>query len=213
MDLKIKDEQLVQLQALVNQVSHTQMELGQVESRKFDLIAAIPVFRKDLENFQKQLEDEYGKENIKQARKGRVNGGTWVHPLLAIDIALALSPKLKIEVYKWIHDELLKNRNNSGDSYNMMVGALFAKCTNYTEFKNFITKVATIIRKECGVAKSSDWESASADQLEHRDELHSTITTLANVLSSSKAHRIAVVEGVKEVRRKRESRAKLTLVT
>ena len=61
MDLKIKDEQLVQLQALVNQVSQTQMELGQVESRKFDLIAAIPVFRKDLETFQKQLEDEYGK--------------------------------------------------------------------------------------------------------------------------------------------------------
>jgi hypothetical protein len=61
MDLKIKDEQLVQLQALVNQVSQTQMELGQVESRKFDLIAAIPVFRKDLETFQKQLEEEYGK--------------------------------------------------------------------------------------------------------------------------------------------------------
>ena len=61
MDLKIKDEQLVKLQALVNQVSKTQMELGQVESRKFDLIAAIPVFRKDLETFQKELEDEYGK--------------------------------------------------------------------------------------------------------------------------------------------------------
>ena len=61
MDLKIKDEQLVKLQALVNQVSQAQMELGQVESRKFDLIAAIPVFRKDLETFQKELEDEYGK--------------------------------------------------------------------------------------------------------------------------------------------------------
>jgi len=70
MDLKIKDEQLVKLQALVNQVSKTQMELGQVESRKFDLIAAIPVFRKDLENFQKQLEDEYGKVIIS------VNDGT-----------------------------------------------------------------------------------------------------------------------------------------
>ena len=70
MDLKIKDEQLVKLQALVNQVSKTQMELGQVESRKFYLIAAIPVFRKDLENFQKQLEDEYGKVIIS------VNDGT-----------------------------------------------------------------------------------------------------------------------------------------
>jgi len=64
MDLKIKDEQLTKLQALVNQISQAQMELGQVESRKFDLIAAIPVFRKDLETFQKELEDEYGKVTI-----------------------------------------------------------------------------------------------------------------------------------------------------
>lgn len=64
MDLKIKDEELVKLQALVNQISQAQMELGQVESRKFDLIAAIPAFRKDLETFQKELEDEYGKVTI-----------------------------------------------------------------------------------------------------------------------------------------------------
>jgi len=70
MDLKIKDEELVRLQALVNQISQAQMELGQVESRKFDLIAAIPAFRKDLETFQKELEEEYGKVTI------NVNDGT-----------------------------------------------------------------------------------------------------------------------------------------
>ena len=64
MDLKIKDEELVKLQALVNQISQAQMELGQVESRKFDLIAAIPAFRKELETFQKELEEEYGKVTI-----------------------------------------------------------------------------------------------------------------------------------------------------
>ncbi len=64
MDLKIKDEELVKLQALVNQISQAQMELGRVESRKFDLIAAIPAFRKDLETFQKELEEEYGKVTI-----------------------------------------------------------------------------------------------------------------------------------------------------
>ena len=64
MDLKIKDEELVKLQALVNQISQAHMELGQVESRKFDLIAAIPAFRKDLETFQKELEEEYGKVTI-----------------------------------------------------------------------------------------------------------------------------------------------------
>jgi hypothetical protein len=70
MDLKIKDEELTKLQALVNQISQTQMELGQVESRKFDLIAAIPVFKKDLEAFQKELEEEYGKVTI------NINDGT-----------------------------------------------------------------------------------------------------------------------------------------
>lgn len=70
MDLKIKDEELVRLQALVNQISQAQMELGQVESRKFDLIAAIPAFRKDLETFQKELEEEYGKVTI------NINDGT-----------------------------------------------------------------------------------------------------------------------------------------
>ena len=64
MDLKNKDEELVKLQALVSQISQAQMELGQVESRKFDLIAAIPAFRKDLETFQKELEEEYGKVTI-----------------------------------------------------------------------------------------------------------------------------------------------------
>ena len=70
MDLKIKDEELVRLQALVNQISQAHMELGQVESRKFDLIAAIPAFRKDLETFQKELEEEYGKVTI------NINDGT-----------------------------------------------------------------------------------------------------------------------------------------
>jgi hypothetical protein len=70
MDLKIKDEELVKLQALVNQISQAQMELGQVESRKFDLIAAIPAFKKDLETFQKELEGTYGNVTI------NVNDGT-----------------------------------------------------------------------------------------------------------------------------------------
>jgi len=33
-----------------------------------------------------------------------------------IDLALAIDSKLKIEVYKWLYDELLKYRNGFGDS-------------------------------------------------------------------------------------------------
>ena len=37
MEKKIKDEQLAKLQGLVNQINQLQMELGQVESRKYDV--------------------------------------------------------------------------------------------------------------------------------------------------------------------------------
>ena len=70
MDLKIKDEELTKLQALVNQINQAQLELGQTEARKFDLIALMPALRKDLETFQKELEEEYGKVSI------NINDGT-----------------------------------------------------------------------------------------------------------------------------------------
>lgn len=64
MENKIKDEQLAKLQGLVNQINQLQMELGQVESRKYDVIAAIPSVRKELNEFQAELEKEYGKVSI-----------------------------------------------------------------------------------------------------------------------------------------------------
>ena len=64
MENKIKDEQLAKLQGLVNQINQLQMELGQVESRKYDVIAAIPSVRKELTEFQAELEKEYGKVSI-----------------------------------------------------------------------------------------------------------------------------------------------------
>jgi len=63
-DLKIKDEQLTELQGLVNKINNAQMTLGQIESQKFDIIAAIPKLRQDLQEFQSKLEEEYGKVSI-----------------------------------------------------------------------------------------------------------------------------------------------------
>jgi hypothetical protein len=64
-DLKITDEQLTKLQGLVQTINNAQMTLGQVESQKYEIIAAIPVMRKDLQEFQAELEKEYGKVNVK----------------------------------------------------------------------------------------------------------------------------------------------------
>ena len=63
-DLKITDEQLSELQGLVQKINNTQMSLGQVESQKFEIIALLPVLKKDLQEFQNKLEEEYGKVSI-----------------------------------------------------------------------------------------------------------------------------------------------------
>ena len=63
-DLKITDEQLTKLQGLVQTINNAQLTLGQVESQKYEIIAAIPVMKKDLQEFQAELEKEYGKVNV-----------------------------------------------------------------------------------------------------------------------------------------------------
>lgn len=63
-DLKITDEQLTKLQGLVQKLNNAHLTLGQVESQKYDIIAAMPAIRKDLQEFQGELEEEYGKVNV-----------------------------------------------------------------------------------------------------------------------------------------------------
>lgn len=64
--------------------------------------------------FIQEMKNQFGEVII--TKKGR-EGSTWLHPYICIDLALSIDPKLKIEVYKWLFDELLKFRNDSGDSY------------------------------------------------------------------------------------------------
>ena len=140
--------------------------------------------------FINELEAKFNTKVVISGR-GR-NANTWVHPLLFIDIALSISPKLKIEVYDWLYDTLIKNRNNSGDSYKEMSSALWQRHTNHREFHAFITKVADYIRNKVGV---KDWNEATQEQLELRDKIHVAIKLYCNVLTDpSKAVLMGVVE-------------------
>jgi hypothetical protein len=131
--------------------------------------------QKGTKEFMTELESAFGK--IKVAGRGR-GGHTWVHPLLFIDMALAISPKLKIEVYQWLHDNLLKYRNDSGDSYKRMCGALYTRCQNYTNYPRLISEVAGKVKQSVGV---DDWNGATEAQLDLRDKIHNNIALLANV--------------------------------
>lgn len=139
-------------------------------------------------DFINELEQQFGQ--VIQSRKG-AKGGRWFHPYLAIDLALAISPKLKVEVYKWLYDELLKYRNYSGNSYQRMAGALFERTSSKSTFPRDIAKLALVIKNECGV---NDWESATEEQLRLRDKIHDNIALLTEVMNNLReAIRLGIV--------------------
>jgi hypothetical protein len=156
----------------------------------FDLIEWFR--QKGTKEFINELENKFGK--VKISGKGRGHH-TWVHPLLFIDIALAISPKLKIETYEWLYDNLLKNRNESGDSFKKMAGTLWVNCNNKSLFQDIIKDTCYKIRLECGI---DDWQKADENQLKLRDKMHNNISLLGNVLrNNDEAIRLGIIEAKK----------------
>lgn len=129
------------------------------------------------------IEELEKKTDSKVVIKNRGRGvHTWVHPYLFIDIALAISPALKIEAYEWLFDSLIKYRNDSGDSYKKMCGALYLRATDKKNFYKNIAKVADYIKMECEV---KNWESANEAQLKLRDRIHENVALLCDVLQDA----------------------------
>lgn len=144
---------------------------------------------KGTQEFIQALERKHGE--VLKVGRGR-NSATWIHPLLFIDMALAISPKLKIEVYEWLFDNLIKYRNESGDSYIRMSGALFNNASNKENFPRYIQDVAKKIKLACNV---DDWQSATESQLQKRDKIHDAVTLLCGVLrNNDDAVRIGILE-------------------
>lgn len=129
------------------------------------------------QSFIQALEKDIGGKAIIKGNKK--NSLAWIHPFLFIDLALAISPELKIEAYKWLYDNLLKYRNQSGDSYKKMCGALYLTQSNMSLFKDDIKKLANRIKVECGV---KDWEHATEEQLALRDKIHDNIALLSDII-------------------------------
>ena len=134
---------------------------------------------KGTKEFIEELESKYGKVKISARGRGQ---HTWIHPLLFIDMALAISPKLKVETYEWMFDHLIKNRNESGDSYNLLCGALYKRHTNKTTFPKYIQEVARKIQLACD---AKDWNKASESQLRARDKIHKEAALLCEVLQDN----------------------------
>lgn len=171
---------------LVKYANIKRFELGKPN---FNLSAHLNT--KSVLEFIEELQKKYPDERIIVKGKGR-NSTTWVHPLLFIDIALAVEPTLKIQVYEWLYDELLKHRNSSGESYLKMAGALMERTTDKRNFKDNIQKLAVLIKNKCGV---EDWNTATQEQLELRDKMHNNIFLLCSVINNP---RQAIMIGIEQ---------------
>ncbi len=151
--------------------------------------------QKGTKDFISELEKTFGKIKINSTGKGK---HTWIHPFLFIDKALAISPKLKIEVYQWLYDSLLEYRNDSGDSFKKMSGALFNHTKVKSQFVKDIQKQSLKVRDACGV---EDWQTATSDQLKLRDKIHNNIALLCDVLlNNDDAVRIGIEKALEEER-------------
>lgn len=58
-------------------------------------------------------------------KNGRTPNKVWMHPLLFIDFAMYLNPAFKVQVLKFVYDEMIKYRNLAGDAYNDMKTAVY----------------------------------------------------------------------------------------
>lgn len=56
--------------------------------------------------------------------RGKYNGGTWMTPLMFIDFAMWLNPKFKVQVLKFVYDQLIEFRTAAGDNYNVLTKAV-----------------------------------------------------------------------------------------
>ena len=51
-------------------------------------------------------------------------GGTWMHTMLFIDFAMWINPEFKYDVIKFVHDEMIRYRNEAGDAYRELSSAV-----------------------------------------------------------------------------------------
>ena len=143
------------------------------------------------QEFITELKKQFGEVII--SKRGKT-GERWVHPFILIDLSLNINPTLKVEMYKWIYDELIKFRNDSGNSYKKMCGALFENCKNKSNFHRGVSATAMMIQKACNV---KNWNEATEQQLKLRDKIHENISLLCDVLrDNNQAIRIGILKAI-----------------
>lgn len=110
------------------------------------------------------------------------NGGTWMHPYLFIDFAMWLNPKFKLQVIKFVYDELIKYRNEAGDAYKEMCSAIAGIANKKESASVAITKVAKALNYIVYNAHEAEIRNKQAEESKVKElaELEKDIAKLIN---------------------------------
>lgn len=53
----------------------------------------------------------------------KIHDDVWMHPYLFIDFAMWINPKFKLQVIKFVYDQLIKFRHDAGDNYRTLASS------------------------------------------------------------------------------------------
>lgn len=112
----------------------------------------------------------------KTTKNGRVADKVYFHPFLFIDFCMWLNPTFKLQVIKFVYDELIKNRHLAGDNYNVLTAAL-ATMTDI-DYKKVATAIQWIVFNRTG---KNLRQQATQEQLSEISDIESKLAYAINM--------------------------------
>lgn len=113
---------------------------------------------------------------IKHTKVKRGEGsGTWLHPMLAIDLAMWLSVDFKYDVIRWVFDNLCVFRDQAGDNHREM-GAAIKDVLNPTD--GYVYADETHMVQELACVKNGSRNECKEEQLKLLNDIQKWNTKL-----------------------------------
>lgn len=112
----------------------------------------------------------------KTTKNGRIADKVYFHPFLFIDFCMWLNPTFKLQVIKFVYDELIKNRHLAGDNYNVLTAALATMPD--IDYKKVATAIQWIVFNRTG---KNLRQQATQEQLSEISDIESKLAYAINM--------------------------------
>lgn len=102
--------------------------------------------------------------------KGRTKDEIWMHPYLFIDFAMWLNPKFKLQVIKFVYDQLIQQRTLAGDNYKTLSSSI-VKLKGYS-FQEVAKAIQWIVYNKTGKELR---QTATQEQLQEINDIQTKL--------------------------------------